>query len=147
MFWQKTCPPPKPKQGYAPGSLTHVPAGPHSIGLPKHHFSLQQLLPTCLCMSLNSTLHSPASRVFTFCNDTLKFVVTPTYSCGGQSLCSPESRQCLPPSPTAIYSHNQNSAVQNTEGKQKGLKGFLPVSSQKNIFSMFMPFHCNQFLL
>lgn len=73
-------------------SLRHVLASPRSIGLPKHQFSFQQLLPTRLCTSLNSTLHSPASWVFTFSKGTLKLAVTPTYSSGGQPLCWPESR-------------------------------------------------------
>lgn len=103
---------------------------------------------TCVWV-LTPTLHSPASWVFTFWKkSTLKSLVKPNDIHRDQSTLT--WKQVMPSSasslPTTVYSHYQDTALQNTEGKQKGLKSFFPVSSQKGIFSIFMPFHCKQFL-
>ena len=89
-FWEKACPHQNPsKTAHYIASPMCWPVLTWPVGWQSttsfFDNSLWHTL-THLCMSLNSTLHSPASWVFTFCKGILKSVEKPNYIRGDQSM-------------------------------------------------------------
>lgn len=154
MFWQKIHSPLTPMQDYAWGSITHMLAGPHSIRL-QSITSLKQLLTTCLYVSVNSTLHSPASWVFTFVkahSNLWSHKLTPVGASIYAHLKAGNVRLCLPLHP--LLSCPQSEQCSSKHRKQVERPKRLPPSIRPetyllNIyaFSLQTNFFCNKKLL